>query len=283
MRLDELLDDALRTNPGTRRAWQEAHAARRRLGRRARALSPARLRQRVGGRRRANEVNGKQPPVDAVREPGIAIDYLLFDFGRREAAVESARQLLFAANWRYDQNIQDVLLRVAAAYYALVGRRALVAADEESLADARLVLRAADERLKVGTGTIVDVYQARAGVARIELDLATDRGAVENARGALATAVGWPANTRLDVADVPRDVPLELVEEDVDGSSRARSRCAPSSAPHARRCCARMRRSLARGRRSCRSSSQGRATTVNHLSSAARTTAPTTSTATASR
>lgn len=217
LRLDELLDDALRTNPGTRRAWQEAHAAAADWD-----VERGRYLPRVYGNvsvvdLRANEVNGTQPPVDAVREPGLAIDYLLFDFGRREAAVESARQLLFAANWRYDQNIQDVLLRVAAAYYALVGRRALVAADEESLADARLVLQAADERLQVGTGTIVDVYQARAGVARIELDLATDRGAVENARGALATAVGWPANMRLDVSDVPRDVPLALVEEDVDG------------------------------------------------------------------
>ena len=216
LRLDQLLDDALRTNPGTQRAWQQAQAAASEWD-----VERGRYLPRVYGNVsvvdvRAAEVNGKQPPVVAVREPGIAIDYLLFDFGRREAAVESARQLLFAANWRYDQSIQDVLLRVAAAYYTLAGRRALVAADEESLADARMVLRAADERLKVGTGTIVDVYQARAGMARIELDLASDRGAVENARGTLATAVGWPANTRFEVAEPPRDVPLGLVEEDVD-------------------------------------------------------------------
>ncbi|MBY0274831.1 TolC family protein [Candidatus Binatia bacterium] len=216
LRLDELLDDALLGNPSTRRVWQDAQTAAAQWN-----VERGRYLPRVYGNVsvvdvRAAEVAGKQPPVNAVREPGIAIDYLLFDFGKRDAAVESARQLVFAANWRYDQNVQDVLLRVAAAYYALVGRRALVAADEESLADAQLVLRAADERLKVGSGTIVDVYQARAGVARIELDLATDRGAVENARGALATAVGWPANTRFEIADPPRDLPLDLVEEDVD-------------------------------------------------------------------
>ena len=215
-RLAQLLDVALRTNPGTRRAWQDAQTAAAEWD-----VERGRYLPRVYGNvsvvdLRAPEVEGKQPPVEAVREPGISIDYLLFDFGRREAAVESARQLLFAANWRYDQNIQDVLLRVAAAYYGLVGRRALVAADEESLADAQMALRAADERLKVGSGTIVDVYQARAGVARIELDLAADRGAVENAHGALATAIGWPANTRFSVADPPADLPLDLVESDVD-------------------------------------------------------------------
>jgi outer membrane protein TolC len=216
LRLAQLLDEALRTNPGTRRAWQDAQTAAAGWD-----VERGRYLPRVYGNvsvvdLRPPEVQGKQPPVEAVREPGIAIDYLLFDFGRREAAVESARQLLFAANWRYDQNIQAVLLRIAAAYYGLVGRRALVAADEESLADARTVLRAADERLEVGSGTIVDVYQARAGVARIELDLAADRGAVENAHGALATAIGWPANTRFSVSDPTPDLPLDLVEADVD-------------------------------------------------------------------
>lgn len=214
--LAQLLDEALRTNPSTERAWRDAHAALAEWD-----VQRGRYLPRIYGNvsvvdLRAAEVAGKQPAVDPVREPGIAIDYLLFDFGKRAAAVESARQLLFAANWRYDQNIQDVLLRVASAYYALLGRRALTAADEESLADAQLVLRAADERLQVGTGTIVDVYQARAGVARIELDLAADRGAVESARGALATAVGWPANTRFEVSELAGEVPLDLVEEDVD-------------------------------------------------------------------
>ena len=214
--LTQLLDVGLRTNPQTERAWQEAHAALAEWD-----VQRGRYLPRVYGNmsvvdRRSPPSDGKQAPVEAVREPGISIDYLVFDFGRRAASVESARQLLFAANWRYDQRIQDVLLRVAAAYYTLLGRRALTAADEESLADAQLVLRAADERLNVGSGTIVDVYQARAGAARIELDLASDRGAVESARGALATAVGWAANTRFDVVDLPGDVPLELVEGDVD-------------------------------------------------------------------
>lgn len=223
--LAELLDTALRTNPQTERAWREAHAALAEWdGQRGRYLP------RVYGNvsvvdLRAPETDGKQPPVEPVREPGIAADWLLFDFGKRAAAVESARQVLFAANWRYDQKIQDVLLRVAASYYTLLGRRALTAADEESLADAQLVLRAADERLAVGTGTIVDVYQARAGVARIELDLAADRGAVASARGQLATAVGWAANTRFDVAELPGPLPLDLIEDDVDGLiERARQR-----------------------------------------------------------
>jgi len=214
--LAELLDVSLRANPQTERSWREAHAALAEWD-----VQRGRYLPRVYGNvsvvdLRAPEVDGKQPPVEPLREPGIAADWLLFDFGKREAAVESARQVLFAANWRYDQKVQDVLLQVAAAYYSLQGRRALVRADEESLADARLVLRAADERLAVGTGTIVDVYQARAGVARVELDLATDRGAVATARGRLATAVGWAANTRFEIVEPSGSPPLDIIEDDVD-------------------------------------------------------------------
>lgn len=214
--LAELLDASLRTNPQTERTWRAAHVALAEWD-----VQRGRYLPRIYGNvsvvdLRAPEVDGRQPPVEPVREPGIAADWLLFDFGKREAAIESARQVLFAANWRYDQKVQDVLLQVAAAYYTLQGRRALLAADEESLADARLVLRAADERLAVGTGTIVDVYQARAGVARIELDLASDRGAVATARGRLATAIGWAANTRFDVVDPSGPLPLDLIEDDVD-------------------------------------------------------------------
>lgn len=214
--LAELLDVALRNNPQTQRAWHEAKAAFAGWEEERGRYLP-----RVYGSvsvvdHRAPAVDGKQPPVEPVREPGISIDYLVFDFGRRAAEVEVARQVLFAANWRYDQRIQDVLLNVATAYYALIGSRAMLAADEETLADATLVLRAADERLRVGTGTIVDVYQARAGVARVELDIAADRGAVESAHGALATAVGWDANTRFEVAPLPTSLVLEPVEESVD-------------------------------------------------------------------
>ncbi len=223
--LAELLEIALRLDPGTERAWHEARAALADWERERGRYLPRLYGNVSVVDLRAPETDGKQPPVEPVREPGIAIDYLLFDFGRRAASVEAARQVLFAANWRYDQRIQDVLLEVATAYYALLGSKALVAADEETLADARLVLRAADERLQVGTGTIVDVYQARAGVARVELDLAADRGAVQAAHGALATAMGLPANTRFEVADLPGEVPLELVREEVDRLiERARAR-----------------------------------------------------------
>jgi TolC family type I secretion outer membrane protein len=223
--LGQLLDVALRNNPQTQRAWHEAKAAFS-----AWEEERGRYLPRIYGNvsvvdLRAPATDGKQPPVEPVREPGISIDYLLFDFGRRAAAVEAARQVLFAANWRYDQRIQDVLLRVATSYYALIGSRALTEADEETLADATLVLRAAEERLSVGTGTIVDVYQARAGVARVELDLAADRGAVEAAHGALATAVGWAANARFDVAPLPERLPLDPVAEDVDALiERARAK-----------------------------------------------------------
>src|SRR3990172_9170879 len=85
-----------------------------------------------------------------------------------------------------------------------------------SLEDAEVSLQAAELQLRVGVGTIVDVYQAQASLAQVKLDLVADRGSVEISRGQLATVVGWPANTSFDVAEEPEDLPLNTISQNVE-------------------------------------------------------------------
>ena len=129
--------------------------------------------------------------------------------------MEAARQALINANWNHNQSIQDVLRDVAEAYYTLLGNKAQVLADEASLEDAETSLEAAELQLRVGVGTIVDVYQAQASLAQVKLDLVADRGSVEIARGQLATVVGWPANTPFGVAEEPEELPLNTISNNV--------------------------------------------------------------------
>src|SRR3970282_967746 len=94
--------------------------------------------------------------------------------------------------------------------------KAQLRADEASLEDAEVSLQAAELQLRVGVGTIVDVYQAKASLAQVKLDLVADRGSVEISRGQLATVVGWPANTPFDVAEEPEDLPLNTISQNVE-------------------------------------------------------------------
>ncbi len=214
--LSQFVDAALRQNPATRQAWEQARAA-------AAAWAVARgsYYPDLSGVLSVEEAKGGQNEgsssfTETIGTASVALTYLLLDFGGRSAGVEAAKQALYNANWTHNQAIQDVLRNVAQAYYTLIGNKAQLQADLASLKDAETSLQAAELRLQVGLGTVVDVLQAKSTVAQVQLDIATDRGAIEISRGELATAVGWPANTAFDVEDEPKEFPLDSVSENVE-------------------------------------------------------------------
>ena len=100
--------------------------------------------------------------------------------------------------------LQDVALQVEGAYFNYQGQRGLVSALQLNLAMADTNLASARQRNKAGVATIADVLQAETLRAQAELDLETAQGAFQTARGALAVAMGLPANTRYDVAVAER-------------------------------------------------------------------------------
>ena len=101
--------------------------------------------------------------------------------------------------------MNDLILGVAQAYYLYEGARALLVAQEASLKQARENFAAAEERHRAGVATIADVLQARTMVSQQKL--AYDRERTDQTfRGALATALGVPANLPVEVADLPADV-----------------------------------------------------------------------------
>jgi TolC family type I secretion outer membrane protein len=212
--LAQLVDAALRESPSTRVAWQTARAAAATYGQARGAYYPTVVATADVAYERLTGPQGAFSGGFA--QIGASLGYLLLDFGGRDASVEAARQALFAANWNQNQAIQDVLLNVAQAYYAYIGAKAQVRAAESNLHDAEISLKAADARLQYGAGTIADVYQARADAAQATFVLVGTRGAVETARGVLATAVGWRADASFDVGAAPPAPPLRDVEHAVE-------------------------------------------------------------------
>ena len=210
--LSDLVDAALQANPATRIAWAQAKAAAADW-----AISRGTYYPTVGGQLEGNA--GKIPISLGGRSyfsTGASLSYLLLDFGGREAKAEAARQALVAANWNHNQAIQDTLRNVPQAFYALLGNKSLVKAAKASLADARTSLASAEERLKAGAATIADVLQARANMEQARYNLASAEGAVEISRGQLAQAVGWPSNTRFDIAAELENIPVKPMADDVD-------------------------------------------------------------------
>jgi TolC family type I secretion outer membrane protein len=215
--LSQLVDVALINNPTTQVAWEDARATAAAWAEARGLYYPhiagiARYAYAKGG----GSAQGADPYQEQYGDVGLSLNYLLFDFGGREAQIDAARLALINANWNQNQAIQNVLQAVAVSFYNYIGSKALVIADEASLEDARTSLDAAELRLEAGVGTLPDVLQAQAQMAQVELDLVDAKGSVEINRGILATSVGWPANTMFDVDGNLSELPVAAISDNVD-------------------------------------------------------------------
>ena len=159
---------------------------------------------------------GRQSVQQVLYIPSVSFNWLLLDLGGRAGAIGAAREALLAADWTHNAVISDVVLRTARAYYDYIGYRALLAAQRTTLEEQKVNLAAAEDRRSVGVATIADVLQARTAVSQALLTVQTTEGLVRTARGALATAAGFPATTDLDAESLMGHGDIAEVADSVD-------------------------------------------------------------------
>lgn len=251
MPLLTLIDIALENNPATQASWYGARAAAYGLRASTAAYYPtidlvgsiSSVNTTVGGRGGGGNItttaggtaiaggnaagtitNGTNSPTPGRNGSGvcqdnlfskIVINYLLLDFGGRDAQVELARQMLYAADWQHNRTVQQVLITVITAYTAFLGNEALAAASEQNLQDALVALEAAQKMQRAGLATNTDVLQAQATVAQRQLTVAQSSGAVKTALGQLVIAIGLPPETQLSVETLPHKLPVVDVFADI--------------------------------------------------------------------
>jgi outer membrane protein TolC len=206
--LADLADLALQSNPATAAAWQTARTASERVTQAQGYFMPEFVASASAGLSRTL-AEPSSFDADRVRYgAGLSMDYLVVNLGGgRRAAVEQALNSVYAANYACNRAVDDVLLGVATSYYGLLSARAAAEAAGASVRDARRTLETAQEVLRQGLGTKLDVLQAQATLDRRQYGLATAENVAAVARGALARAVGIPADTPFDVLPVTNAAP----------------------------------------------------------------------------
>ncbi len=214
--LAELTDLALRNSAATRKAWHDARAAAAQVDKANGYFLPA-LTLNAGATRSGVSASPDTYDSQTLRYgPGLQLNYLVINFGGgRDAAVEQALQTVNVANHMFNRALQDVLLNVATAYFnhfsALAGTDAAVT----NVADAKLALESAKARNTAGLGTELDVLQAQAAYDQSLYAEAAARGQLRIAGGALALAVGLPADTRLTPVAPRESMPASLASNDL--------------------------------------------------------------------
>lgn len=132
----------------------------------------------------------------------LGLEWLLFDFGKREAILAAVQQAQIGANILFTAEHQKIIYSVTIAFYTHAAAVSRVHFLEKALENAKRVQEAAQARLKHGQGTIVDVTQAQQATAQTELRLVQAQGDVENTYLELVNAIGISPRTHFETENV---------------------------------------------------------------------------------
>jgi TolC family type I secretion outer membrane protein len=210
LHLSEAVDLALCNNPLTRETWASAKAAAAALGIARGAYLPNVT--GIGTVQYSRTWN--LPPISnqTVFDATITFDYLLFDFGGRDAQVDLARESLAAADWAHNNKLQKVVLGALQAYNPVYATseavQAAAAAEKASLTS----FEATRARLRVGNATRADVLQAQTAYSQAQLTRTQREGDAANALGVLANQLGLQADRTLHIA-APPDLQTQRIAE----------------------------------------------------------------------
>ena len=206
--LGDVVDLALRNNPETQISWANARAAAAAYGG-SKALYYPTLDAQIGVTHlKSSPTFSKDSVLRASLTqtnygPTFSVSWLIADLGGRAGTIESARQALIAANWTHNATIQNVVLEVESAYFNYMANKGLLESEKLSVKEAQTSLESTQERQRVGLATIADVLQAKTAFSQATLTLESTEGDLQTTRGALAAAMGLPANVPYDIDAAP--------------------------------------------------------------------------------
>ncbi len=216
--LAQLIDIAQRENPLTRQAWNAARSAALGVG-----MVEATFLPRLSANVIAGRMDNRYPlkhsllGVDEIKTkstgsaPFLALTWLLFDFGQRQALLEAAEQASFASNVLFNASHQQLIQAVTTQYYQYLAAQQRAAAASQNIKLQQQALTAAQARYRAGFGTTLDVSLAQQALAQAKLQVVTSQGLEKTTKLELLGAMGLPADTAIKVAAPPmQQLPTDI-------------------------------------------------------------------------
>lgn len=212
--LADVVERALCNNPQTKEAWTFARIQAAQVGVAQAAYLPTLSAAGTANWYESSATAGVTSYNQ--QNASISLSYLLYDFGLREANVESARQILTAANATQDNTLQIVFLAAVSSYYQLLANEGAVDSTKEAERSAQESLNAATARHSLGVATLADKLQAQTAYSQAVLNRIQAEGNARISRGVLADSMGMAANESFVIAPPAQAEPTEAFEQNVD-------------------------------------------------------------------
>jgi outer membrane protein TolC len=166
--LAELIDLAQRNNPKTRIAWEQAKQAAYAVGLSLATFLPQiSIDALVGYQHLAIPLPKFVSPTGKIyidlaeTLPSFVIEWLLFDFGKRDCELESAKYLSYASNVAFTEAHQQLIFDIVKAYFDFNAARTQLHVAEGALKNTEIVQDAAESRQIRGLEKTTEVAIAR--------------------------------------------------------------------------------------------------------------------------
>ncbi|QDH17179.1 TolC family protein [Swingsia samuiensis] len=203
--LPELIDLAQSNNPQTKIAWEEAKNAALSVGITKSTYLPQLTATIVGGyTHRKNQGNSITSASAHGEIQTLGMQWLLFDFGRKEALIKAAREDQIASNIMFTQEHQKIIYNVTVSFYSYLSNKAHIALLQTALNNAKKIEKAAQAKLKYGQGTITDLLQSQQLIAQSEVRLVQAQGALNNAYITLINNIGISPKSHIAIEDIQK-------------------------------------------------------------------------------
>lgn len=209
--LETLVDLAQRNNPRTRAAWQRAREAATAVGLVEASYLPQLSAQVLAGRQMAEGAGiedglGILPAANVRGEVGataavLSLRWLLFDFGRRDAAMTGAQELSFASNVAFTGTHQLLIHEVAQAFYDLQAAQSREAIQNRRQITASEIASMARAKRQQELATVTELAHAEQAVAQAQFDLTRARSETAAANVRLARLAGLAPTQRIRLGD----------------------------------------------------------------------------------
>ncbi|WP_042298598.1 TolC family protein [Paraburkholderia bannensis] len=205
--LEDAVERALCRNPKTREAWADVKGQAAAVGVARAAYLPTITGNWQGVRDSSVTDITAHPALSSnysatVRSEGVSLNWLLYDFGGREAALKNASSLLEAAQATQNATLQSTFAMVAKDYYAAQAAHAALDAAREIEVMTRHSATASQAKVDNGVAPITDALQAQSQDEQALLNLAKAQSDAQSTIGTLAVDMGYDPSAVVDLPDV---------------------------------------------------------------------------------
>jgi outer membrane protein len=153
----------------------------------------------------------------------LSINQLLYDFGKTGNSLDAARLGSRSAEQDIARVVQDVILNVKQAYYALLAAKKLVLVAEKTLEQAESHLRQAEAFFRTGSKPRFDVTRAEVELNAAKLGMINAKNTVRLRTLGLYNAMGIDPGGDLEIDDVLfAPIVIPTIEEALSEAVRSR-------------------------------------------------------------